>query len=257
MLDRYSAEARKAVALAHDEAHRLGHPYIGTEHLLLGLLAEGDNAAARSLQRAGASLALCREKVAEALASRSGPRARSDLTGGPSELLEMTDRATRALDRAGRLSARLKSDEVQTSHMLVSVLDVEGTAGQVLRGLSVDLTAVRDGLAGQVTTAGRGVEVPALAEEAGLGRRRESATDASPTSLETDPLDATGAAVLAESPGQPAPPAFTDPVCATCGAPLASSLGHAVVSSTSGVDFDVAYCTTCGATFGATRKSRR
>ena len=228
MLDRYSAEARKAVALAHDEAHRLGHPYIGTEHLLLGLLAEGDNAAARSLQRAGASLALCREKVAEALASRSGPRARSDLTGVPSERLEMTDRATRALDRAGRLSARLKSDEVQTSHMLVSVLDVEGTAGQVLRGLSVDLTAVRVGLAGQVTT-----------------------------SSETDPLDATGAAVVAEPPGQPAPDAFTDPVCATCGAPLDSSLGHAVVSSTSGVDFDVAYCTTCGATFGATRKSRR
>lgn len=237
MLDRYSAEAREAVALAHDEAHRLGHPYVGTEHLLLGLLAEGDNAAARSLQRAGASLALCREKVAEALASRSGPRARSDLAGVPSERLEMTDRATRALDRAGRLSARLKSDEVETSHMLVSVLDVEGTAGQVLRGLSVDLTAVRDGLAGEVTEAG-------------------------PTGVERDPLKEAGAAgladsVLAQSSEQPVSPAFTHPLCATCGAPLDSSLAHAVVSSPSGADFDVAYCTACGATFGATRKSRR
>ena len=222
MLDRYSDDARRAVGLAHDEARRLGHGHVGTEHLLLGLLAEGDNPASRSLQRAGASLALCREKVTEALASRSGAT-----VGDPPGLLELTDRASRALDRAGRLSARLKSDRVETSHMLISVLDVEGTAGQVLRGLSVDLAAVREGLAAP------GAD-PSPAEE-------DAVAGGTPTAM------GSGDTPVSSGPGS------VDPVCATCGAPLDSSLGHAVVASTGGVDFDVAYCTMCGATFGATR----
>lgn len=216
MLDRYSDDARKAVGLAHDEARRLGHGHVGTEHLLLGLLAEGDNPASRALQRAGASLALCREKVTEALASRSGAT-----VGDPPARLELTDRASRALDRAGRLSARLKSDRVESSHVLISVLDVEGTAGQVLRGLSVDLSAVRQGVAG----AGQAVRSPPAEEEAGMGGETGAGPD----------------------------PGAAEPVCATCGAPLGSSLGHAVIASTGGVDFDVAYCTMCGATLGATR----
>jgi ATP-dependent Clp protease ATP-binding subunit ClpC len=234
VLDRYSAEARKAVALAHDEARRLGHPYVGTEHLLLGLLAQGNNAAARALQRAGASLALCREKVTEALATRSGGR--SDT---PPERLELTDRAARALDRAGRLSARLKSDEVETSHVLSSVLDVEGTAGQVLRGLSVDLAAVREGLAtdGSDSVVGR---------EAAPMTRVDPAETADP-----------GATVDTAEPSSGVGASFSEaqPVCATCGAPLVSSLGHALVASADGAEFDVAYCTMCGATFGATRSA--
>jgi ATP-dependent Clp protease ATP-binding subunit ClpC len=210
VLDRYSAEARKAVALANDESRRLGHPYVGTEHLLLGLLAEGDNAAARALQRAGASLALCREKVTEALASRSGGASEV-----PPERLELTDRASRALDRAGRLSARLKSDEIETSHVLLSVLDVEGTAGQVLRGLSVDLAAIREGLSEDEPGSRTVTTEPELAPVSSAGVR--------------------------------------EPVCATCGSSLAASLGHAVVASGEGVGFDVAYCTMCGAAFGATR----
>jgi ATP-dependent Clp protease ATP-binding subunit ClpC len=224
VLDRYSAEARNAVALAHDEAHRLGHPYIGTEHLLLGLLVEGDNAAARALQGAGASLALCREKVTEALATRSGGR-----SGGPPERLELTDRASRALDRALRLSARLKSDEVETSHVLVSVLDVEGTAGQVLRGLSVDLAEVRERLAGD-----------GLRDSGESGRPAARMTAAREREVES--AEAAGLSVSGP-----------EPVCATCGAPLRSSVGHAVVASADGVEFDVAYCMMCGATFGATR----
>ncbi|HEX4865958.1 MAG TPA: Clp protease N-terminal domain-containing protein [Acidimicrobiales bacterium] len=214
MLDRYSAEARRAVELAREESRRLGHPYVGTEHLLLGLLAEGDNAASRALQGAGASLALCREKVIEALASRS-------LTAPDDPTLELTDRASRALERAGRLSARLKSDEVETSHVLVSVLDVEGTAGQVLRGLSVDLGAVRDGL----VQPGERSSVPDAA----------ASTEAPDESIP-----------LAEASGP-------EPLCPTCGAPLKASLGRSVITSADGADFDVAYCTTCGATLGLSR----
>lgn len=217
MLDRYSAEARRAVELAHDESRRLGHPYVGTEHLLLGLLAENDNAAARALQAAGASLAPCREKVTEALASRR-PTAGDILP----ERLELTDRASRALDRAVRLSTRLKSDEVEASHVLISVLDVEGTAGQVLRGLSVDLAAVRGGLVQR--------------------DRAPSAPD-----VVSDPEEASGESALAPQPEGP------EPLCPTCGGPVKGSLGHSVMTSVDGLDFDVVYCTTCGATLGVSR----
>jgi ATP-dependent Clp protease ATP-binding subunit ClpC len=242
VLDRYSAEARKAVGLAHDEARRLGHPHVGTEHLLLGLLAQGDNAAARALQRAGATLALCREKVTEALATRSGGR-----QDNPPEHLELTDRAARALDRAARLSARLKSDQVETSHVLVSVLDVEGTAGQVLRGLSVDLAAVRLGLSedggdGRSPAAGNAEPMPG-----------SHGSDGSAESGGPDGLDGSGSVSPAEPAGLHS--AAPEPVCATCGAPLGSALGHTVVASTDGVEFSVAYCIMCGATFGATRSA--
>lgn len=214
MLDRYSAEARRAVELAPDEARRLGHSHVGTEHLLLGLLAEGDNAAARALHAAGASLALCREKVTEALASRrpSG----ENLPG----TLEMTDRASRALDRAARLSVRMKSDEVETSHVLLSVLDVEGTAGQVLRGLSVDLGTVRDGLIPRS-------EAPAAAGEI----NEPSFEEELPTAARSGP----------------------EPRCPTCETPVKGSLGRSVMTSVDGVAFDVAYCMTCGGTLGVSR----
>ena len=246
MLDRYSEDARRAVALAEKEARRLGHGHIGTEHLLLGLLAEGNNPASRSLQRAGASLALCREKVTEALASRSGDSLRD-----PADTMELTDRASRALDRAGRLSARLKSDRVESSHVLLSVLDVEGTAGQVLRGLSVDLAAVREGLAGRATvgapaksgTSGK----PAGSQDVGVEEARSEEAGAG--------VAVSGLAVVDSESPVPAGVVGTGPVCATCGAPLDTSLGNAVVSSVAGVDFDVAYCTMCGATLGATRSA--
>ncbi len=116
----------------------MGHGHIGTEHLLLGILAEGHSRAAHALTGAGATLDGCRDKVVEATGSKvGGPRG-----GDPG----YTDRANRALERAGRLSLRRRAPAVETEHILVSVLDVEGTAGQVLRGLTVDLARVRDAL---------------------------------------------------------------------------------------------------------------
>jgi hypothetical protein len=212
VLDRYSAESQRALELAREEAGRLKHPYVGTEHLLLGLLAEGDNAASRALQGAGASLALCREKVTEALASRS-----SASTADAAAELELTDRASRALDRAGRLSARLKSDEVETSHVLISVLDVEGTAGQVLRGLSVDLGAVRDALFPRT-----------------------------PEPLAADQITEAEILDRQKSFGP-------DPICPRCGTGLKGALGRSIATSADGVDFEVVHCTSCGASLGVSR----
>jgi len=187
---------------------------------MLGLLAEGRNPAALLLQAAGAPLSACREKVREALARR-------DLPEGPREAaeLELTDRAARAIDRAGKLSLRLKSEKVEAAHLLTSVLDVEGTAGQVLRGLNVDLTVLRDQLAGVTTNPD---DLPPLAGE------DEEVSDAAPGEL------------VIPRPG-------AEPTCATCGALLSSALSHTVLTAGDGIDFDVVFCSSCGAGLGAGR----
>lgn len=210
MLDRFDPPARTSVELAAVEARRLGHPYIGTEHLMLGLLAEGRNPAALLLQSAGASLPACREKVSEALARRDLPPAPRDAAD-----LTLTDRAARAIDRAGKLSLRLKSEYVGAAHLLTSVLDVEGTAGQVLRGLNVDLTVLRDELSGV---------------------DRAPTPDATPDATDVSAGEAAGS---------------VEPVCSACGTPLASAIAHATVAAADGVRFDVVYCSSCGTALGA------
>jgi ATP-dependent Clp protease ATP-binding subunit ClpA len=133
--------------MATVEARTLDHPRVGTEHLLLGLLSDDDGEAADVLRAAGAHLAAARHKVAEA----SGADA-----GSPnSEVLPFTPRAQRALERAGRFSRKDQEPEVTPAHVLLGVLDVEGLACQVLRGLDVDIVHLR----GAVGTTRAGVPV--------------------------------------------------------------------------------------------------
>jgi ATP-dependent Clp protease ATP-binding subunit ClpC len=111
----------------------LGHQHVGTEHLLLGLLVAGQGPAAAALQEAGATPSAIRRKVTEAV----GP-------GVPgSEPSSMSARASRAIGRAPRFAQQHHADEVGSDHLLLAVLDVEGTAGQVLRGLGVDVDHLR------------------------------------------------------------------------------------------------------------------
>lgn len=136
MLDRFDDQARSVVRLAEEEARRLGHPYVGTEHLLLGVVVEGSGAAASAAERAGASVAATRSKVAEAV-GKGAPSA--DGTDLP-----FSSRATRALERASRRALQEEADgRVLPGHVLVAVLSVEGRAGQVLRGLGVDTERLR------------------------------------------------------------------------------------------------------------------
>ena len=123
------------VARAEKEARKLGHGQVGTEHLLLALVAAEGSRAGRTLRQAGATLGGCRTKVREVV----GP---VDTGGTPD--LALTSRATRALERAERLSVRRRDEEVEPDHILLSVLDVEGRASQVLRGLSVDVALLRE-----------------------------------------------------------------------------------------------------------------
>lgn len=131
--ERFDRHAAAAVEHAFGEARRLGHPHIGTEHVLLGLLAQHDDTAA-VLDAAGATLDGARYKADEAVGRRRGAAGVEP---------ELTARANRALDRASRFSLQRHAPAVGTDHVLLGVLDVEGTACQVLRGLGVDVVALR------------------------------------------------------------------------------------------------------------------
>jgi ATP-dependent Clp protease ATP-binding subunit ClpC len=140
-LQGFGVDALDAVMMAELEARDLGHDRVGTEHLLLGLLVNDDDPAARPLLAAGVTLGAARHKVSEAV----GPGAvAGSLPVGP---LPKTARAARALSRAVRFSHARRADAVASEHVLLGVLDVEGTAGQVLRGLGVDIERLRSSFA--------------------------------------------------------------------------------------------------------------
>jgi hypothetical protein len=214
MFERFSPEARDAVSRAGDEARALGHGHIGTEHLLLGLIGATGTASSEALISAGAFLLPAREKVIEALAGRS---ARS--SAGTGADLPYTDRAARALDRSGKLALRMGSEQVRCEHILLSLLDVEGTAGQVLRGLGADPEVVRNLVLSPPPTSAAPAGAPAGAE--GRHRRRP------------------------------------DPICASCGSGLRTSLGRATIAIAGGQpadQADVYFCTVCGTAVGARRR---
>jgi len=131
-LDGFDTAAARAVAAAEREARALGHDRVGTEHLLLGLLVTASDAS-RLLTDAGVTLAAAREKVSEAVGEPAGAA-----VGGTSPL-PRTARAARALRRAGRFAHAEGSDAITSDHVLSGLLDVEGRAGQVLRGLRVEI----------------------------------------------------------------------------------------------------------------------
>ena len=131
------ATAARAVALADLEAYQLGHDRVGTEHLLLGLLTN-DSDVSSMLSDAGVTLAAARNKVSEAVGVAS-----PGSTVARTRPLPKTARATRALGRSVRFAHARGADEVTSHHVLMGVLDVEGIAGQVLRGLGLDVESLR------------------------------------------------------------------------------------------------------------------
>ena len=231
MLERLSDASRAAVDLAAKEATRLGHDHLGTEHLLVGLLLEGRSRAARALKAAGATVDGARDKVVEALGGRAAAVAEGERV--------LTPRAQRALERANRFSLQARLAQVEPEQVLLGVLDVEGTASQVLRGLGVDVVALSQAL----------VPDPTGSHVAGSG-----AGDASGRSAVRPPLpdvDEPAARSGAQSAGEEAPA----PRCPACGAGLEGGLGwkKLAASGTGGAarDFVVAYCAACGSALGA------
>lgn len=138
-LEGFGPAARRAITAAGEVAAELGTSRVGTEHLLLGVLAVGSCAAAARLRDAGAGRSAVLRKVGEtSMGSAADP-------GAP---VSRSPRAERALNRAHRFAHDRRSHEARSEHLLLGILDVEGTAGQVLRGLGVDVDALRGVLVG-------------------------------------------------------------------------------------------------------------
>jgi ATP-dependent Clp protease ATP-binding subunit ClpC len=146
VFDRFSAGALRAIASAESEARDLGHSQIGTEHLLLGIVADVNTPAGQALAACGATLAGCRSKVAETVPADG----ESGADGGP----VFSNRAKRALERASRMSLRRLDPFVEAEHILLSVLDVEGRAGQILRGVFVDIGQLRESVVDSIERGG-------------------------------------------------------------------------------------------------------
>jgi ATP-dependent Clp protease ATP-binding subunit ClpA len=135
MFERFTDRARRVVVLAQEEARLLDHGYIGTEHLLLGLIHEGEGVAAKALESLGISLAAAREQV-EAIMGR-GQQA-------PSGHIPFTARAKQVLDLSLREMGQMGQDHVGTEHILLGLLrEGKGVAAQVLVRLGADLNRVR------------------------------------------------------------------------------------------------------------------
>jgi hypothetical protein len=135
MLERFTDQARRVVVLAEEEARMLHHNWIGTEHLLLGVLREGDGVAARALESLGISLQPVRQQVEEII----GP-----VQQVPAEYIPFTPRSKKVLELSLRESLQLGHDRVGTGHILLGLIrEGDGVAAQVLVRLGADLNQVR------------------------------------------------------------------------------------------------------------------
>ncbi len=135
MFERFTDRARRVVVLAQEEARMLNHNYIGTEHILLGLIHEGEGVAAKALESMGTSLDAVRAQVEEIIGQ--GQQA-------PSGHIPFTPRAKKVLELSLREALQLGHNYIGTEHILLGLIrEGEGVAAQVLVKLGADLNRVR------------------------------------------------------------------------------------------------------------------
>jgi len=135
MFERFTDRARRVVVLAQEEARMLNHNYIGTEHILLGLVREGEGVAAKALESMDISLNAVREQVQEIIGEGSH---------APSGHIPFTPRAKKVLELSLREALQLGHNYIGTEHILLGLIrEGEGVAAQVLGKLGADLSSVR------------------------------------------------------------------------------------------------------------------
>ncbi|TMR08094.1 AAA family ATPase, partial [Nonomuraea turkmeniaca] len=135
MFERFTDRARRVVVLAQEEARMLNHNYIGTEHILLGLIHEGEGVAAKALESLGISLEGVRQQVEEIIGQGQS---------APSGHIPFTPRAKKVLELSLREALQLGHNYIGTEHILLGLIrEGEGVAAQVLVKLGADLNRVR------------------------------------------------------------------------------------------------------------------
>jgi ATP-dependent Clp protease ATP-binding subunit ClpC len=135
MWEPFTERARKSIVLAQEEAQRLGNNYIGTEHLLLGIISEGESVAAKVLENLGIGLQKVRSEV-EAIVGKGGKPTNQEMV--------FTPRAKRVIELAFEEARNLGHNYIGTEHLLLGLVkEGEGVAARVLSNLGVDPTKIR------------------------------------------------------------------------------------------------------------------
>jgi ATP-dependent Clp protease ATP-binding subunit ClpA len=219
MFERFTDRARRVVVLAQDEARMLNHNSIGTEHLLLGLIREGEGVAALALDALGISLEDARRDIEEIIGK--GPAA-------PTGHIPFTPRAKKVLELALREALQLGHNYIGTEHILLGLIrEGEGVAAQVLQKLGADLSRVREAV----------VELIAGSSE----------------SVRQSPRRRRGRRIFEEEATVPPVSAEDFPTCPSCSAPLAETMTVKVLEVTideQAAQVKVAYCSRCGTALG-------
>jgi ATP-dependent Clp protease ATP-binding subunit ClpC len=157
MFERFTDRARRVVVLAQDEAKMLNHNYVGTEHILLGLLREGNGVAARALESLGIGLDAVRQQVEQIIGRGQGPP--------PEGHIPFTPRSKRVLELSLRESLDLGHTYIGTEHILLGLIrEGEGVAAQVLVDMGIDLDRARQQVI-QLLTGRQQAESPAAGAE--------------------------------------------------------------------------------------------
>jgi len=143
MFERFNEKAIKAVMMAQEESRRLGHNYVGTEMLLVGVLAENTGLAARVLRKLGANLKEVKKAVEDLVGRGSGMVAVE---------IPFTPAAKRCLTESLEEAKKLKSSAIDTSHLLLALMKEEdGNSTKILKGLGVDVSKVPEEILAELT----------------------------------------------------------------------------------------------------------
>ncbi len=169
MFERFTDRARRVLVLAQEEARDLNHAFIGTEHILLGLIREGEGVAAKALDALGVTFDVVREKVEEAIGTNTNPS-----PGSP----PFTPRAKKVLELSLREALQLGHSYIGTEHMLLGLVrEGDGVAAQVLNDLGADMARVRAQVIQMMS--GQGGKEPGAAASSGAGKADAEASGGS------------------------------------------------------------------------------
>jgi ATP-dependent Clp protease ATP-binding subunit ClpC len=225
VFERFTDRARRVVVLAQEEARMLNHNYIGTEHLLLGLVREGDGIAAQALVSLDISLEAVRQQVEEIIGQGQA---------APGGHLPFTPRAKKVLELSLREALQLGHNYIGTEHILLGLIrEGEGVAAQVLQKLGADLSRVRQAVIQLLSGYVAGAEVRKVEGGAEMEAEMEVelATEYAPIAV---------------------PSAEDAPMCPNCFAALDETLAVKTLERTEGehLSVKIAYCTRCGVALG-------
>jgi ATP-dependent Clp protease ATP-binding subunit ClpC len=222
VFERFTDRARRVVVLAQEEARMLNHDYIGTEHLLLGLIHEGDGVAYRALSQMGVSLSEVRGAIQQMIGE--GQRA-------PTGHIPFTPRAKKVLELSLREALQLGHNYIGTEHILLGLVrEGEGVAAQVLEKSGATMDRVREA-------------VIALLSGYSTGQAAAAGGTAEPSALTWSDVP------QADRPA----PAESSPTCPNCRSSLAETLAAKTLELKveGGASMvKMAYCNRCGTALG-------